>query len=82
MIPSQSVCSLCCRAAAASKLGRHEEAAGDATKAIEFDPDFAKAYLRRAAAHSAMKDFEAAIRDYEKVTTDLGFSPCTSSSIV
>ena len=56
------------RAAAASKLGRHAEARTDATTAVEYDPDFTKAYLRRATAHSAMKDFEAALRDFEKAS--------------
>lgn len=58
-----------CRAAAASKLGRHSDAVSDADKAVESDPDFAKAYLRRATAHRSLKDFEAAVRDFEKVTS-------------
>lgn len=57
----------CHRAAAASKLGWHEKARTDAEQAVQFDPDFAKAYLRRATAHSALGDFEAAVRDFEKV---------------
>lgn len=56
------------RAAAASKLGRHADARTDASTAVEYDPDFTKAYLRRGTAHSAMKDFEAAVRDFEKAS--------------
>ena len=56
-----------CRSAAAMKLGRHKEALQDAELAIEADTDFAKGYLRRAAANMALENFEAAQQDYEKV---------------
>ena len=53
------------------KLRRHEAALADADLAIGCDPDYAKAYLRRAAAHQAfpgdLDHCEAALRDLEKV---------------
>ena len=55
----------CNRAAAHAKLNRHAEAAADCTAAIELDPSFAKAYLRRALALTAMAKHEEALRDYE-----------------
>ena len=64
----------CYRSAAAFKLQRHADALADAEKAIELDPDFVKAYLRRATAHSSLEDHEAALRDYEKVVKDVGSS--------
>lgn len=60
-----------CRSAAAFKLGRHKDAQDDAEKAIQLDPDFAKAYLRRATASSSLEDFEGALRDYEKVHSNI-----------
>ena len=67
----------CYRSAAAFKLQRHADALADAEKAIEFDPDFVKAYLRRATAHSSLEAYEAAIRDYEKVEHSIkGHSLC------
>jgi hypothetical protein len=39
---------VCNRAAAAAKLGRHEDALADAELAIELDSSYAKAYVRRA----------------------------------
>ncbi len=55
----------CNRAATAAKLGRHEDALADAELAIELDPNYAKAFVRRAQAHQALKNYEAAIRDLE-----------------
>ena len=49
------------------KLGRHESANADATVALSIDPTYAKAYMRRATARRAMRDFEGAARDFEKV---------------
>ncbi len=59
------------RSAAAFKLQRYADALADAEKAIGIDSDFVKAYLRRATAHSSLEDYEAAIRDYEKVNDSL-----------
>ena len=44
-LPPQVVCN---RAAAAAKLGRHEDALADAEQAIQLDASYAKAYVRRA----------------------------------
>ena len=56
-----------CRAAAYLKLGNAEGALKDAEAATELDPDYAKAFLRRASAHQALEHFEDAVRDFEKV---------------
>ena len=49
------------------KLGKAEAALKDAEVATELDPQYARAYLRRAAAHQALEHFEEAVKDYEKV---------------
>ena len=56
-----------CRAAALLKLGNAEAALKDAEVAAELDPQYARAYLRRASAHQALQHFEEAVRDFEKV---------------
>lgn len=43
----------CNRAAAAAKLGRHDEALADAELAIDLDAGYAKAYVRRAQVRGA-----------------------------
>ena len=48
-------------------MGRHQDALSDAEEAIKCDAAFVKGYLRRAAAHEALKNWENAVRDYEKV---------------
>lgn len=48
-------------------MRKTEEAIKDFTKSIELDPQYFKAYLRRADAHDANGDFEAAMQDYRKV---------------
>ncbi|KAL4856376.1 DnaJ subfamily C member 7 [Chlorella vulgaris] len=58
---------VCNRAAAAAKLGRHDESLSDAELAIELDASYAKAYVRRSQAHQELQNYEAAIRDLEKV---------------
>ena len=50
------------------KLRNNDQAMKDADLACELDSQYAKAYLRRAAAHNALEQFEEAVRDYEKVT--------------
>lgn len=59
------------RAAAYLKLGNAEAALKDAEAATELDPDYARAYQRRGCAHQALEHFEDAVRDFEKVCTDL-----------
>jgi predicted TPR repeat methyltransferase len=48
-------------------LGNAEAALKDAEVATELDPQYARAYMRRAAAHQALEHFEEAVRDYEQV---------------
>ena len=53
------------------KLGKHQDALKDAELAVEADPDFVKGFLRRAGAHMALHNFEAAQQDFEKVGTGI-----------
>lgn len=48
LAPSPLLQVVCNRAAAAAKLGRHEDALADAEHAIQLDASYAKAYVRRA----------------------------------
>jgi DnaJ family protein C protein 7 len=57
------------RATANSKMKKHPEAVNDATEAIKCDPDFVKAYMRRAASLQAIGEIpnlEKAVQDLEK----------------
>jgi hypothetical protein len=47
LLSSSSLQVVCNRAAAAAKLGRHDESLSDAELAIELDASYAKAYVRR-----------------------------------
>ncbi|XP_040571764.1 uncharacterized protein [Lepeophtheirus salmonis] len=55
------------RGMALLKLNREKEAEKDCTLAIMLDPNYAKAYIRRAYARSGLKRYSDAINDYEKV---------------
>eukprot|EP00884_Botryococcus_braunii_P015890 jgi/Botrbrau1/2985/Bobra.0026s0047.1 len=55
------------RSAACMRLGRAKEALEDAERAINCDDNYAKGYLRRGVAFMALKEWENAIRDFEKV---------------
>jgi tetratricopeptide (TPR) repeat protein len=55
------------RAASRLKLGEYAAAREDASEAIARDPKYVKAYHRRAAARSGLKDFENALEDYEVI---------------
>eukprot|EP00274_Cyanoptyche_gloeocystis_P004964 CAMPEP_0196666342 /NCGR_PEP_ID=MMETSP1086-20130531/64443_1 /TAXON_ID=77921 /ORGANISM="Cyanoptyche gloeocystis , Strain SAG4.97" /LENGTH=491 /DNA_ID=CAMNT_0042003521 /DNA_START=40 /DNA_END=1515 /DNA_ORIENTATION=- len=57
----------CNRAAAAMKLSRFKEAVDDCSKALELNPTYTKALSRRAAAYRSMGEYEAAVRDLEKL---------------
>ena len=48
----------------------------DAEVATELDPQYARAYMRRAAAHQALEHFEEAVRDYEKVRCSRSVCMC------
>jgi len=44
-----------------------EECVEDCTKAVELQPDYAKAYSRRAIANEKLEHLDAALDDYKKV---------------
>lgn len=54
------------RAAAYSKLGKNQEAVDDCNQALELDPSYLKALLRRAQLYMNLEKYEEAVRDYEK----------------
>lgn len=55
------------RAACFSKLGKHEETIKECTKALELNPTYIKALVRRAEAHEKLEHFEEAITDMTKI---------------
>ncbi|XP_071941939.1 dnaJ homolog subfamily C member 7-like [Antedon mediterranea] len=55
------------RAIVGTRLGKTEQAIEDCSKAIELDPKYTKAYLKRAKCFMETELFEEAVRDYEKV---------------
>lgn len=66
------------RAAAKSKLPDEKQSAiRDCTKAIELDPNYVKAYLRRANLYEETEKFDEALEDFKKVLT---FDPSHSES--
>jgi tetratricopeptide (TPR) repeat protein len=54
------------RAAAYSKLGKNQQALDDCTRALDLDPTYLKALLRRAQIYMTLENYEDAVRDYEK----------------
>ncbi|KAA3476677.1 TPR repeat-containing thioredoxin TTL1-like [Gossypium australe] len=56
---------LCNRAACRSKLGQFEKAIEDCTAALNVQPSYSKARLRRADCNSKLERWETAIQDYE-----------------
>jgi DnaJ family protein C protein 7 len=58
----------CNMSACQSKLGNWEEAISSATKAIELNPQYLKAYVRRAQCYQQVGKHEEAKRDYHKAT--------------
>ena len=44
----------------------YDQAVNDCTKAIELDPNYVKAYLRRAHAYTLMEKHQEAVWDYDK----------------
>jgi len=54
------------RAAASLKMGKNAEAVADCTKAIDLDPNYLKAFLRRANCYTLLQQYEEAVRDYER----------------
>lgn len=57
------------RAAAKSKLLEREDAISDCAKAIELNPSYVKAYVRRAQMYEETEKFDEALEDYKKVLT-------------
>ncbi|KAI9374934.1 hypothetical protein BJX61DRAFT_532015 [Aspergillus egyptiacus] len=55
------------RAQAHIKLEAYGFAIADATKALELDPGYVKAYWRRALANSAILNYRAAVKDFKTV---------------
>ncbi|KAK9098011.1 hypothetical protein Syun_025056 [Stephania yunnanensis] len=55
------------RAACFSKLGKYEDTIKECTKALELNPLYLKALIRRAEAHEKLEHFEEAIADMKKV---------------
>lgn len=48
------------------KLERYDEVIADATKALEIDVNYIKAYHRRGKAHLALNQLEQALHDFEQ----------------
>ncbi|KAN0039082.1 hypothetical protein ACTA71_001276 [Dictyostelium dimigraforme] len=57
------------RAAALVHLNRISEAINDCTSAVTIDPNYGKAFIRRAQCYMKQENFEDAVRDYEKAQT-------------
>ncbi len=51
------------------EAGNHQEAINFYTKAIEMDPQYADAYVGRAASHEQLKALDKAVADYKTATT-------------
>eukprot|EP01083_Nonionella_stella_P051079 135622_1 len=58
---------ICCnRAMALLKMKEYQKAFDDCDKAIEMNPDYAKAYVRRATARQHLEQYEEAVQDCKK----------------
>ncbi|KAL8502363.1 hypothetical protein ACS0TY_021489 [Phlomoides rotata] len=55
------------RAACFSKLGKHEETIKECTKALELNPTYMKALLRRGEAREKLEQYEESIADMTKI---------------
>lgn len=55
------------RAACLLRLNRHAETVTDCTQALEQDPSYCKALMRRAAAYESLDDLEHALLDLQQV---------------
>ncbi|GAM20110.1 hypothetical protein SAMD00019534_032850 [Acytostelium subglobosum LB1] len=54
------------RAAASFQLGKRNDAITDCTKAIELDPNYTKAYIKRGQCYMKEEQYEEAMRDYDR----------------
>ncbi|WOL15800.1 tetratricopeptide repeat protein 1 [Canna indica] len=66
---SVDVCSMCHgnRAVCFLKLNRYKDTVTECTKALELNPSYAKALVRRAEAHEKLENYDEAIADMKKV---------------
>ncbi|XP_042515729.1 tetratricopeptide repeat protein 1-like [Macadamia integrifolia] len=55
------------RAVCFSKMGKYDETIKECTKALELNPSYMKALLRRAEGHEKLEHFEEAIADMKKI---------------
>ena len=68
------------RAVCHLKLEDHPGAVRDCTAALDVDPGYVKALMRRSAAYEAMDDLERALADAQKVQNDCKqYQPMTPS---
>ncbi|XP_071792021.1 dnaJ homolog subfamily C member 7-like isoform X1 [Asterias amurensis] len=58
----------CNRATVCAKLKKLDQAIEDCTKALELDPEYLKAFMRRAKCYMETEQYEDAVRDYEKIS--------------
>ncbi|VEL23653.1 unnamed protein product [Protopolystoma xenopodis] len=65
MAPSTAVY-YCNRAAAYSRMSRHQDTVKDCERALEIDPDYSKAYGRMGLAYSSMDNHARAVECYQK----------------
>ncbi|KYN02396.1 Mitochondrial import receptor subunit TOM70, partial [Cyphomyrmex costatus] len=68
------------RAAAYEQLKKYSSVKADCTKALELNPEYTKAFRRRAHVLEQIGDLEAAIKDWIAVCVDEGFSDHVSLS--
>ncbi|CAM6061700.1 unnamed protein product [Sphagnum tenellum] len=62
---------LCNRAACRSKLGHYEKAVEDCNAALDAQPLYTKALLRRAHSYSKMERWEQSLKDYEALRKEM-----------
>jgi tetratricopeptide (TPR) repeat protein len=49
-----------------SKLKKNEEALSALNKCLNFDPEYAKAYVKRGEINETLENFEEALKDFQK----------------
>jgi tetratricopeptide (TPR) repeat protein len=66
---AEEICSACHsnRAVCFLKLGKYDETIKECTKALELNPSYLKALLRRAEAHEKLEHYDEAIADMKKI---------------
>ncbi|KAJ3682300.1 hypothetical protein LUZ60_014873 [Juncus effusus] len=67
---SEEIRSMCHanRAICFSKLGKYDETIKECTRALELNPSYIKALLRRGEAHEKLEHYDEAIADMKKIT--------------